>query len=229
MAGGGQQQPFNVTNASAAGLQGAMQTAGAGTQYAAPTLAGANLAPYQNPYQQNVIDNSINDMDRARQMTMNQTGAQATSAGAFGGSRHGLVEAEGNRNFMDRAGNLSAQLNQQGFQNAQQGAQFDIGNNMQSQNMRMGAAGQLGGLAGQAFQTGRDINSDMARDGLMQQGLTQQLIDAARGQFGGFTGAPQQALNLPLAALGATPNVGSQTQTQKPGLFNMLSLGLGLL
>jgi len=197
--------------------------------YQAPTLAQTDLAAYQNPFTSQVIDNSIADMDRARQMTMNQSGAQATSAGAFGGSRHGLVEAENNRNFMDRAGNLSAQLRSQGFDRAVNSAQFDIGNDIQSQQMRMGAAGQLGGLAGQAFDTANTINDRTARDGAQQQLLMQQLINAGKGQFMGFTGAPNDALTLPLAAVGAAPNVGSQTTTQEPGLFNFLSLGLGLL
>lgn len=219
----------NVNQQAATGLQGAMGATGMGLGYQAPTLAQTDLTAYQNPYQQQVIDNSINDMDRSRQMTMNQSGAQATSAGAFGGSRHGLVEAENNRNFMDRAGNLSAQLNQQGFNNAQNAAQFDINNNMQSQNMRMGAAGQLGNLSDQAFQTGRTINSDLMRNGGLQQALNQQIMDNGQAQFQGFTQAPQTALSLPLAALGATPHGNTSTQTQEPGLFNMLSLGLGFL
>jgi len=55
--------------------------------------------------------------------------------------------------------------------------------------------------------------------------LQQALIDAARGQYAGFTGAPQQALALPLAALGATPNQSTTTQSKNPGLFDYLSLG----
>ncbi len=66
------------------------------------------------------------------------------------------------------------------------------------------------------------------QQGLMQQGLQQQLIDAARGQYAGAVGAPQQSLGLPLAALGATPVPQSTTQTQKPGLFNYLQLGASL-
>jgi hypothetical protein len=56
----------------------------------------------------------------------------------------------------------------------------------------------------------------------------QSLIDSARGQYGGFTGAPMGALSAPMAALGAA-NMGQQTQTQRqqPGLFNYLSLLMG--
>ena len=56
------------------------------------------------------------------------------------------------------------------------------------------------------------------------------LIDAAKGQYQGFTGAPQQALQLPMAAVGAA-NMGQQTQTQqyKPGLFDYLKLGASFI
>ena len=60
--------------------------------------------------------------------------------------------------------------------------------------------------------------------------MNQALIDAAKGQFGGFTGAPQDALSTYLAALGGSQTgQQTQTQTQKPGLLQYLSLGLGLL
>lgn len=224
MANGG-----NINNAASAGMQQAGTTSAAGTTYQAPTLAATNMQQYQNPYQQQVIDNSISDLDKSRQMTMNNIGASATSAGAFGGSRHGLVEAENNANFMEQAGNLSASLNQAGYNNAQNAAQFDINNNMASQGLNLGAANQLAGQAGQAFDIGQTLNNNLASDGLQQQAVMQQLIDAAQAQYGGFTSAPTNALNLPLAALGATPNVSSQTTSTNPGLLNYLSLGMGLI
>ena len=69
----------------------------------------------------------------------------------------------------------------------------------------------------------------MMSNGTMQQSLMQSVIDAAKGQYAGYAGAPTEALNAPLAALGVTPSVGSQTTSQKPGLFNYLSLLTGLL
>jgi hypothetical protein len=64
------------------------------------------------------------------------------------------------------------------------------------------------------------------QQGALQQALQQQLIDAARAQYGGFVGAPQQSLGLPLAAAGAA-DMGQRTttETRKPGLFDFLSLG----
>ena len=60
------------------------------------------------------------------------------------------------------------------------------------------------------------------------QGMNQALIDAARGQYGGFTGAPQDALTTYLAALGgAKTDQKTYTETQKPGLLQYLTPFLG--
>ncbi len=248
---------FNVNQAAAGGLQQAMQGTQAGmgfqaqgvgpTGYQAGQLAGANLSAYTNPYESQVVDQSLADLERTRLMQQNQLGAQASAAGAFGGSRQGIAEAETNRAFADQAARTASGLRQSGFQNAQQMALTDIGatnqarqfgaqqamtaqqlNQMaglQANQQRLGAASQMGQLGQQAFNTGQAISQQQMQQGLMQQGLQQALIDAARGQYAGFTGAPQQALALPLAALGATPNQSTTTQSKNAGLFDYLSLG----
>jgi hypothetical protein len=77
-------------------------------------------------------------------------------------------------------------------------------------------------LGQQAFGTGQAIQQQTAQQGLLQQGLQQALIDAAKGQYAGYTGAPQAALAAPLAALGATPVPQTTTQSRQPGLFDYL-------
>jgi len=93
---------------------------------------------------------------------------------------------------------------------------------MTDRSQRLNAANQLGGLANQAFTTGRTINQDLAAQGLMQQGLQQALIDAARGDFARYASSPADSLNAPLAALGAAPTPQSQTTTQNPGILGTL-------
>lgn len=251
----------NVYDRAAGALQGAvggtnaamgyqpMQVGGAG--YSAAQLSGANLRPYQNPYTQQVINGSMRDLNRARQMTLNDVGAQATSAGAFGGDRHGLVEAQANADYMRRAGDLSANLNNQNFMQAQSAAMSDVnarnqqrafnaGNSLQAQlanqsagltgnSQRIGAAGQLGNLANLGFGFGQQINADQASQGAQQQAMMQAIINAAQGRFQGFTGSPGQSLSYPLAAIGAAPVPQSAQTSQNPGIFNYLALGLGLL
>ena len=265
---------FNVNQAAAGGLQQAMQGTQAGMRYQpqqvqatdyassqmgpAGQVAGADLGAYTNPYESQVVDQSLADLERSRLMQQNQLGAQASAAGAFGGSRQGIAEAETNRAFADQAARTASGLRQSGYQQAQQLAGQDIGRQMQvdaanqaamnqqrqfgaqqgmtaqqlnqgaglqGAQLRLGASGQMGRLGEQAFQTGRTISQDQMQQGLMQQGLQQSLIDAARGQYAGYTGAPMASLSAPLAALGATPNQSTTTQSRNPGLFDYLSLG----
>jgi hypothetical protein len=74
---------------------------------------------YLNPYQQNVIDTTMSEMRRQQNMDMNQVSAQAAKAGAFGGSRHGVYEAETMRGHDANRTNALAQLNANNFAQAQ--------------------------------------------------------------------------------------------------------------
>jgi hypothetical protein len=95
-------------------------------------FAGMDMNPYMNPYLNNVVDQTQADMERARLVEQNATNDAMTAAGAFGGSRHGIANAETNRNYYDRLGSTMGQLRNLGFQNAQQAAFQDIGNTMQA-------------------------------------------------------------------------------------------------
>ena len=204
--------PANPMQQASAAQRGALAgTVGAGT------IGGTDLSTYQNPYTQQVIEANTADILRGAQMGMNTLGAQATAANAFGGSRHGIAEAELGRGVAEQIGQQSALLRQQGFTTAQQMAQQDIQNRMQQ-------AAQLGALGQTSFQTGRTIQQDLAAQGQQQQALQQALIDAARGQFQQYTAAPAAGLGYGSAALGAAPVPQTTTQTRQPGLFDYLTM-----
>jgi hypothetical protein len=77
---------------------------------------------FMSPYQQQVIDTTLSEFDRQRQIALAQQQAQAVAGGAFGGAREGVQRAEyGAQTLQDRAA-LQAQLLQQGFGQAQQAA-----------------------------------------------------------------------------------------------------------
>jgi hypothetical protein len=107
--------------------------------------------------------------------------------------------------------------------------------NLQSQgfNTALNAAqnqqGIQSNLANLGFGFGTQLADKQMQQGSMQQAIKQALIDAAKGQYNQFTGAPAQSLALPVAALGAA-DMGQQTETktQQPGLFNYLSVLLGV-
>jgi hypothetical protein len=179
-------------------------------------LQGPNIGQFMNPYTSEVIGRTGMDMARQAQMQQNTLGAQATKAGAFGGSRHGVAEGTMMGDYGRAFGDMAAQQRQAGFNTALGAAQ-----NQQS---------MMSQLAGQGFGFGQQLNAQQMGQGNQQQVMMQALIDAAKGQYGGFAGAPEQALALPLAALGAS-NMGQQTQTntQQRGLFDYLTLGATVL
>jgi len=77
---------------------------------------------FMSPYQQQVMDTTLTEFDRQRQMAMAGQTQQAIAGGAFGGAREGVQRAEyGAQTLQDRAA-LQAQLLQQGFGQAQQQA-----------------------------------------------------------------------------------------------------------
>ena len=249
----------NVNQGAAQALQsaGAAAQQGMNFQPATMTAQGYNpaqasqyISQYQNPYESQVVQQSLRDVGSAAQQGFNQLDAQATSAGAFGGSRHGVAQAEMAKGYTQQMADAAARMRQQGFNTAlgaaqtQAGAQTaanqfgaQAGMNVQQQNIanqmaantaRLGAAQQMAGLGQQAFGIGQTIQRNQAQQGLLQQGIQQALIDAAKGQFAGYIGAPMASLQAPLAALGAAPNVSTTTQSMRPGLFNYLQLGASL-
>jgi hypothetical protein len=102
----------------AGGLGDYQQYLNQAQQYSGPQA----YQQFMSPYQQQVIDTTLTEFDRQKQMALAQQQAQAVAGGAFGGAREGVQRAEyGAQTLQDRAA-LQAQLLQQGFGQAQQAA-----------------------------------------------------------------------------------------------------------
>jgi len=74
---------------------------------------------YMNPYEQQVIQGTLGDIERARQGQISAEGAAATAAKAFGGSRQGVTRSLVDEAALRNATNAVAQLRQTGFTQAQ--------------------------------------------------------------------------------------------------------------
>ena len=148
-------------------------------QQVAAQQAVGGIGTYMNPYTQQVIDTSMNDLERQRQMQMNQLGAQASAAGAFGGSRQGVAESLTNEAFARQGGELAAGLRQQGFQTALGASQQDVANQMQAALANQGAFGRA-----QEFGQGMTLDAQQANQQAAQQAANLRL--QASGQLGGL-------------------------------------------
>jgi len=246
MAGGPQAggQPQNINTLAAQGIKGAgMGTAQAmgyqPQQVQAGQLANTSMTPYMNPYTTEVIKANEADILRGANQGLDMLGAQATAANAFGGSRHGVAMGEMGRDVASQLAQSSANLRQQGYTQAQQAAQSDIGTQMQAQlanqqaglqgaQQRLGASGQMADISNLGFGMGQTVTQNLAQQGAQQQAMQQALIDAAKQNFAGYTGQPQQSIGYVTQALGATPVPQTQTTSKQPGLFDYLTLGASM-
>ena len=179
----------------AGGLGGYQQYLTQAEQYSGPQA----YQQFMSPYQQQVIDTTLSEFDRQRQIAQQQIGAKAIQAGAFGGAREGVQQAEfGAQSLQDRAA-LQAQLLQQGFGQAQQAAQTAFTQqqglaSLQPQLLsgQIGALSALGQQQQQQQQAALDAQASAAKEAAFEPytrfGLVGQQLT---GLAGGFPGQVQ--------------------------------------
>ena len=209
----------------------AAQQAGAGSQYAQMATDPRVTKALMNPYTQNVLDVQNEELNRQGKIATQARGAQAVRAGAFGGSRQAIEDAEADRNLATIKNANTAQAYQQAFQNAQAQQQFGANLNLQGLSgaqQGLGTAlsgGQLGlsgigtalqgqqgalagvGAANQAYQTGiQGSQAGIAGANTGLQGVNTQLAGVDRQLAG--TAQGMQGAQVGLAGVGAATNAG---------------------
>ena len=209
-AGIGGYQPYMQAATNAAMQSGAFNQPGAVSQF-------------MNPYEQAVIDQSMQDIARSGQMQQNQLNAQAAGAGAFGGSRGALAQSELSRNVMDQQARTSAQLRASGYGQAQQAAQ-------NAAQLAGQQAAQFGTMAGQSQQFAtQDINTLLGLGGMQQQ-MGQSALDVARQNALGQQSLPFQQVGFMSDIFRGVPSLqqtSTATTTPPPSTGSQL-LGLGI-
>lgn len=188
-----------------------------------PMAVPFTMNQFLNPYRDQVLTNALGRLQDRRAVDMNRIQAQAAQAGAFGGARHGLVEARLIEDYGRQEDELAARLLQEGFDTSANyglqriGQQAGIGANMVS-------AAPIG------FNLGASALDRQNAAGMAQRALAQGVMDLASQQFAGYAQYPQTSLNTALSGLMGNPLAAAQTQTtsRQPGLFNYLSMLTGV-
>jgi hypothetical protein len=176
---------------------------------------------FMSPYQQEVIDTSLAEFDRERQIARQQLLGSQVAQGAFGQGRGQIAEAEfGAQSLQDRA-LLEAQLRQQGFTQAQQAAaqaqaqQAALASLQpslaQSTQQQLGAAG-TGNLAYQ--QAVLDAAAQAAQTAAYEP---QQRLGFLGSAIGGMLSGQPQAYSTQTTGVGQ-PTVGPLSQALSTGL-----------
>ena len=156
-------------------------------------LSPENVQRYMSPYTQNVIDATMRDIGRERDVALNELGAAASAAGAFGGSRQGVAEAETRRAFAETAADTAARLREAGYTQAAGMAQADLAARSAAAQGGLGTAGarlqqEISGLgATMAAGEAERVLNQQAQDALYEQYMLQMQYPLT--QFGVLTGA----------------------------------------
>ena len=127
--------------------------------YDAAQVAGRDLNPYLNPYTTNVIDASMRDLGNAQAASLNQQGAQASAAGAFGGSRHGIADSATRLGYSLQAGDMANKMNLANYNNAMGLAQSDVSAQNAANAANMAARNRAGEFGAGAMNTARGYNA----------------------------------------------------------------------
>lgn len=195
------------TAANALGYAG--QAAGVGGMYENMATNPFSYQAYMSPYQQAVTDLQMEGARRQADITRTQRQSQATRAGAFGGSRQAIEEAEAQRALGSQLQNIQATGLQNAFQQAQQnidrraqlelsglsGAQQGLGTALSGYGMAGQMGSTLGTLGGQQLGAQQGIIGTQQQFGGQQQEREQAIINQAIQNYAQGREAPMQRLN----------------------------------
>ena len=185
---------------------------GGGPGYTAEGFDPATISRFQNPFEDQAVQQALADIRREGDIAANQQAAAAAQAQAFGGSRDILQREELGRNVLEQQARTAAQMRQAGYQDAAQRAQADFAD----QQRRAQAQAQFGTQTGlQAFEDAQRRAQAQAQFGTQSQQQAfedEQRRAQAQAQFGTQTGL--QAFEDAQRRAQAESQFGTQTGLQ---------------
>jgi hypothetical protein len=231
------EQQLTATGIGGAGQQTTNQAAQLALREAGYTpeqiqaMTGAQyMGAYQNPYEQQVVQGTLADIERQRQISQQAQQTRAVGAKAFGGSRQAVAESLANEDYTRQTANTIAQLRSAGFNTAaglgqtdaaraMEAARANAANQIAGAGIRQTAVGQLGALGSQQQNLGMTGAQAVMNAAQSRQALEQAQLDAKRN-------LSLQQLGITGGALGQQlPQMGGSTTS--PIYRNQLASGLG--
>lgn len=237
----GSMQPSQGT-AQAMGMAGNVAGQAMGAQYDpyhTGQFTGGTASQYMSPYIEDAIAPQIREAQRQSEIQRNVDQGRAVGAGAFGGSRQAILDAERERNLGTQIGDIRATGYQNAFNQAQQ--QFNTEQQLREQSRQYGAglglqglqtalqgAGLMGTLGGQQFQQGMDITNLQNQMGTQQQQQVQNILSQQYQDFLNQQKFPYQQLDYMSSLIRGTPTGMTNTLYSAPTNPLAQVAGLGL-
>lgn len=206
----------------------------------------AMVKPFMNPYQQQVIDEALKQINRQGEMQQRNLSAQAVKSGAFGGTREGVQRAELGRNLAEAQNQAIVGGLQQGYGQALGSAQQAFDSQQARQGQVGQAFGQLGALQSNQGMLGAQLAAQQAgllgQQAQLQSGVAQGVgaLGAQQGQLALAKGQGLGQIGQAQGQLGSLQSnqgiLGAQLAGQQAGIFGQqaqlqsgIAQGLGSL
>lgn len=193
----------------------------------ADMFGGRQAAQYMSPYIEQAMAPQLREAQRTSEMQRLADQAQAVRAGAFGGGRQAIVEAERQRNLGTQMGDIRARGLQAAYEQAAQQFNQDAARRLQAAQLNQQAGLTVGG---QNLQAALGVQQLGAQTGLQAQLANQQAMQQARQleeqsrQYGAGLGL--QGLQTALQGAGQMGQLG-QTQFGQAMDINRLQQQVG--
>jgi len=167
--------PTSAITQEAQALRGGLGSFAPFLQTAAATTGPTAYQQFMSPYQQDIISTTLRDFDVQAAKGLPALRAQAIGSGAFGGGREGVQLAEYQATSDRNRAALQAQLQQQGFTQANQLAQQNFLN-------QLNLAQASPALAGQQISALGALGTQQQAQQQAQLSAQQQLLQAQQQQ-----------------------------------------------
>lgn len=185
---------------------------------------------YMSPYMQNVVDVQQQQAKRQAAIQNQALQAQAANAGAFGGGRQGIMNAQANAELQRNLQGIQATGLQNAYQQAAQQYNQEQTQRMQGLGLANQAASTLGTLGQNQFGQESGIVGLQGQLGQLEQQRAQQALDAQYQDYLNYQNYPYKQLGFMSDLIRGVPTTTSASsiyQAPPSTMQSLMSLGLG--
>lgn len=208
-------------NLQTAGEQ-AKQTYSAAQQYM-PTVG--TIESYMNPYLEAVLSPQRRAAEEAAAKQRMETGARLSQAGAYGGSRQAIMEAEGQRNLQQLLSDITGKGYASAYDAARAQRAADIQAGLQGLGAQTAATQALTQAGAQEGSYGLQNLAQQLAAGAQQRAIEQEGLSADYQQYLRELSYPREMLEFERQMLGGLPIASASFYQPAPSAFQQASGG----
>lgn len=188
-----------------------------------PTVG--TVQSYMNPYLEAVLEPQRREATRQADIARNEMQSRLAKAGAYGGSRQAIMEAEAQRNLQTLLGDITGKGYSGAYEAAQRQRQADIDAGLRGLAAQTASTQALTQAGAQQGEYGLRNLQQMLSAGAAERDIEQAGLTAAYNQFLREEQYPQQQLEFQRSMLTGLPIAAASFYQPAPGAFQSAAGG----